>query len=133
MLDIKIALVNCKLSYFYSQGQCCVGEFLICYNSQSSGDQCIVRPYDPVTVPDGRSITNEFGCSLLEPREGIQSFPPHYIVRPVSIIHECSATCEFKKTEVLQTVEREEVQVEQLTYEHDWSNSHYCLNIYCIC
>ena len=32
-------------------------------------------PYDPVTLPDGRSIRNEFDCPLLESAEKYCPFP----------------------------------------------------------
>ena len=36
------------------------------YRSPSEGDCCLVKPYDPVTIPDGTIIRNELDCLLVE-------------------------------------------------------------------
>ena len=82
------------------------------------GDQCVVRVYDPIKLPDGTPIVNEFDCPLLERGMQICTFPPHRVIRSVSVVHECAGTCTFVEKDCPQTVERECVQIEQLMYEY---------------
>ena len=110
-----------------------MGQLLMSYRSPSEGDRCLVRPYIPFMLPDGTIITNEMDCPLVERDDHIISLPPHSISRAISIVHECLSGCTFKETEQIQTVERESVKVNKLIFEHDWSNPHYCWNIYCVC
>ena len=105
---------------------------MMSYHSPSEGDCCLVSPFIPVMLSDGRIITNELDCPLVEHDDHI-SLPTHSISRAISILHECLSTCVFRETEQIQTVEREYVIVNKLIFEHDRSNPHYCWNIYCIC
>ena len=111
-----------------------VSQLLMCYRSPSEGDRCLVRSYTPTPwkLPDGTPITNELDCPLLERDDNLFSMPPHWVSRAVSVVHECTSTCVFRETEQSQTVERECVKVNKLVFQHDWSNPHYCLNIFCI-
>ena len=130
-LDVSLyhGCYNDEINYFSTQDGFALGQLLMSYRSPSEGDCCLVRPYDPVTIPDGTIIRNELDCPLVERDNHIISLPPQSILRSVSIVHECLSTCVFREMEKIQTVERECV---KLIFEHDWSNPHYCWNKYCI-
>jgi hypothetical protein len=84
-------------------------------------------------LPDGTIISTELDCPLVERDNTVISLPPHTTIRAISIVHECLSTCVFRETEKIQIVERENVKINKLIFEHDWSNPHYCWNKYCIC
>ena len=54
-------------------------------------------------------------------------------MKSVSILHECTPTCTFsRKTHFTSIIERENIELNALTFNHDSKNVYYSLNIYCI-
>ena len=81
----------------------------------------------------GEELKNEFDCPLLEKKERYIAIPTIDVVQSVSILHECTPTCTFsRKTHSTSIVERENIELNTLTFNHDSKNVYYSLNIYCI-
>ena len=80
------------------------------------------------------AILNDFDCPLLSLTKTLYFATPKSLVCSVSVVHECSSSCVFRRQRSsATTVEREKVLNESsLVYEHDWSNEIVCLNMYCM-
>ena len=79
---------------------------------------------------NGEPLTNEYNCPLLSLTSRVFPLSCECVKKAVSIIHECN-TCTFVECRSSQRVEREDIEVDKLTFQHDWTNPFYCLNIYC--
>ena len=83
--------------------------------------------------PHGNPITNECDCPLLLLSHEIFTTRALEVLKAVSVVHECGETCRFVDKETPRNVERENISLSRLEYEHDFSsNLMYCLNIFCI-
>ncbi len=82
-------------------------------------------------VSNGTRTCNEFDCPLFTLSTIFQCNPSDSISHSVSMLHECTASCTFKRG-VTETIERENVQSSKLVFEHDFSNNLYSFNIYCM-
>ena len=86
-----------------------------------------------MVLADGTPITNEYDCPLLLMSHIIFTAKPSEILKAVSVVHECGETCRFVNKETPRNVERENISLARVEYEHDFStNFMYCLNIFCI-
>ena len=89
----------------------------------------INRLFENITHEE-EQILNEFNCPLLQLSNCLCLHAASCILRPVSILHECTNSCIFTTNRV-QSIEREEVETAGLTFVHDYSNnSMYSLNIF---
>ena len=79
---------------------------------------------------DGNPITNEYNCPLLILSHVIFITKSSEIVKSVSVVHECGDTCKFVNKETPRNVEREDISLSRLEYEHDFCTNF--LNIFCI-
>ena len=88
----------------------------------------VVRPFNELTsgVEMNEPILDEFQCPLLDLSNIIYLYPVSFVLTPVSIVNSCSKSCTFKTNRTRQ-IEHEEVQTDDLDFEHDWSNSLYSL------
>lgn len=83
--------------------------------------------------PLGEEITNEIDCPLLSLSNVVFATRSSFVMKAVSVVHECTDTCQFKNKEVPRNIEREPVSTSRTEFEHDFiGNSMYCLNIYCM-
>lgn len=55
---------------------------------------------------------------------------PSDVAMAVSIVHECSETCQFVVADTQRRLERETVVQRKLEYRHDYENTLYYLNVY---
>ena len=86
---------------------------------------CLVRGFHELTS-DGQLVMNEYNCPVSDLSTTIFCTSGKNMQRPVSLVHECSASCVFKETATsLRNVERESIQQNTLVFEHDWSNTMY--------
>ncbi len=94
---------------------------------------CLVQKFEGIVL-NGQPIVNEYDCPLLTLTDTITGVYPVDILLETSIVHECTATCEFVSNgplNVLQ-VERETIPTNRFVYMHDWTNKLYCFNVYCM-
>ena len=89
---------------------------------------CLVREMETMDM-NGEPLTNESDCPLLS---RVVAVSPVAVQAAVSIIHECNTSCVFNQCCTRWRVKREDIEVTKLTFQHDWTNSFYCLNIYCM-
>ena len=131
--------VTCSLTHFVGSMSSCYyiiikqilfGELLNCFHSLS-GSWIIMRLFEPVTSESNERICDEFNCPILELTNNIHLCLVSQVLTPVSIVHSCTESCKFKTTSTMtRLVEREQIPIGDITFEHDWTNSFYCLNIY---
>ena len=75
----------------------------------------------------GTAVTNEYDCLLLMLSNVV------FTVRTREVLKDISQSCKFIERAVPRKVEREDIPVCRLEFEHDLeSNVMYCLNIYCM-
>ena len=92
-----------------------------------------MRGLQSFQAPSGEPITNEIDCPLLTLSRSVFTTRASSVFKRVSIVHECSGTCQFVSKAVPRNIERERVSVARIEYEHDFSsNLVYCLNVYCM-
>ena len=92
---------------------------------------CIVRLMERMDV-NGQCMVNDYDCPLLLFSSQIVTIVPSAVQAAVSVMHECTSSCYFKKQNTCRRIEREDIDTIHLSYIHDWSNPFYCLNIYCM-
>ena len=93
---------------------------------------CVVRGLESLDSPLGDPIMNEADCPLFLLSHILFSARATSIHKAVSMVHECTATCQFLTIAVPRMVEREFHSTPRLEYKHDFiGNLMYC-NLYCI-
>ena len=103
------------------------GEVLACVQTSAGNNNfCFVRPLELL------SISNEYNCPLLLCGYTIKLIRVTYVASAVSVMHECTSTCTFSNQLQPQTIERQSVVHNSLTFEHDFSNDLFSLNVYCL-
>ncbi len=114
--------------------QCCsqilYGLRLACFKTVDGRTFCILRG---LQSPLGEDITNDIDCPLLSLSNVVFATRSSSVMKAVSVVHDCSDTCQFKNKEVPRNIERKPVSTSRTEFEHDFiGNSMYCLNIYCM-
>ena len=108
------------------------GILLATFKCTDGTAHCLVQGFHELMLSDGRAMVNDYDCPLLDLSTTIFCTTGNNVQRPVSFVHECSATCLCKETGTSRrSVEREIVEEDTLVFEHDWNNTMYCYNIYC--
>lgn len=92
---------------------------------------CIVQVFEYMDT-FGIQVYNEYDCPILSLSNLFCCVPSTSINHSVSVVHECSSSCVFRRISTTTTVEREKVQACKLCFVHDFSNSMYALNVYCM-
>lgn len=83
--------------------------------------------------PLGEEAVDELDCPLLKLTHKVFLRRPSSILKAVSVVHKCSASCKFTMKQISRHVERETVNASRIEYEHDSIGSLlYCLNVYCM-
>ena len=98
-----------------------------CYRSKDLKSYCILQLFERM-----QGITNSYDCPLLELTNALLVVESKFIVREISVVHECTASCKYVEKHSPITVERELFNCNQLVFEHDYSNQYFCFNIYAI-
>ena len=107
------------------------GILLACCKKPDGCCVCLVRGFECYTSPLGDPILNELECPLLTLTRTIFAVKTKAVKRAVSIVHECTTTCQFVTKMCPRKIEREQVLFSRLEYEHDYAQNYmYCLNIY---
>jgi len=107
------------------------GLLLVCCKPVGGNAVCVVRGLESLASPVGY-ITNKIECPLLLLSRTIFSTRTSSVLEAISVVHECTATCQFVTMQVPQNMERESRYISRLEYKHDFTNLMYCLNSYCI-
>ena len=109
-----------------------MGLLLACFsNCEDHTAYCLVRLLQPMDI-FGEPVCNEYDCPILNLSNLIYCIPSTYISHAVSVVHECTTTCSFITNNSIKRIEQENVNVCLISYNHDWSNKMYCLNLYCM-
>lgn len=108
------------------------GVLLGCVSATEQTELCIVRQLEYVDSTISQQILNEAGCPLLWLTSKVIALKPTDILKPVSIVHECTSLCGVKEDTVSRHLERELTTQQVLTFRHDFSNNMFCFNIFCI-
>ena len=80
---------------------------------------------------NGEDVMNEYDCPLFTLTQNVVCLPSSNVHASVSFIHQCSASCVFVTTTTGLSAERESISSPHLSFKHDWTNTLYCLNVYC--
>ena len=80
----------------------------------------------------GTQVINEYDCPLLSLICLFRCVLPHSIIQSVSIVHECTPTCMVKHVTTTSQVERLSVRSQKRMFVHDFGNTLYSFNIYCM-
>ena len=110
-----------------------LGLFVASFSVREGGSYCIVQLFEPMDS-FGIPITNDYDCPLLSLTYLFHCIPAHCILQSVSLIHECSPTCNLQCINTSSTVERLSVSSQKHTcmFVHDFSNNLYSFNVYCM-
>ena len=100
------------ISYFM-QGD--FGLFVASFSVREGGSYCIMQLFEPMDS-FGIPITNDYDCPLLSLTNLFHCIPAHYILQSISVIHECSPTCNLQCVYTSSTVERLSVSAETCLY-----------------
>ena len=111
----------------------CYGVLVGCCRQPDGNNWCIIRGLQEIVSPLGQQLTDECDCPLFELTHILFLRTSSSVVKPVSMVHQCSSSCKFTIKEIPRNVERETVNGSRIEYEHDFVGSLlYCLNIYCM-
>ena len=100
--------------------------------SERSSEFCIVRQLEFVESTNTQPILNEAECPLLWLTSKLIAVKPTDILKPISIVHECTSLCSVKEDVVSRRLERELTTQQLLTFRHNFSNNMFSFNIFCI-
>ena len=89
---------------------------------------CVIRGLEAIVSPYGIPITNEYDCPLLSLSHIIFTTKTSEVLKGVSVIHQCTETCQFIDKECGRNVEREDICLSRLEYQHDFSGKLYVLS-----
>ena len=96
----------------------------------SESSYCVVQI---VVEPDAViPQLDEFDCPLLTMVDFFRVIPSTSVRTAVSVVHKCSTTCSFVEKTTPAVIEGCDSTVNRLVFVHDWTNTKYCNNIYCI-
>ena len=117
----------------------CVGDTVHVLNWSTLGgfrtgesSYCIIQLLEPETaIPQG-CILDEFDCPLLTVVDFFYVIPSSSFCAAVSVVHKCTTTCSFVEKTASAVVEGCDTSVNRLVFVHDWTNTVYCNNIYCL-
>lgn len=116
----------------YIFAQVDMGILVACFTKRDSGSKhCILQLYEPMNS-HGIHVLNEYDCPLYFLTSTFLCVQSSCIISSVSFFHECSPSCTFTRTDSYCQIERETVSTHKLVYRHDYNNSLYFLNIYCM-
>ena len=101
------------------------------WNEARAQAVCVVRRMDQLCI-QGTTIRSPYDCELLTMSNDTHAVHSTSILRATSIVHECSPSCNFMYTPHSVQQERENVTVNKLTFVHDYSNTTYSLNSFCM-
>ena len=107
-----------------------VGILVSCFESNSTR-YCVVQHMDR-EMASGQPSHNEFDCPLLTLTKVLRVLSSTAIVRAISVVHQCTSTCVVDSVHIATRMERRGVTENTLRLKHDWSNTMYCYNAYCI-
>ena len=74
----------------------------------------------------------KFDCPLLTMVDFFCVIPSSSVCAAVSVVHKCTTTCSFVEKTASAVVEGCDTSVNRLVFVHDWTNTVYCNNIYCL-
>ena len=92
---------------------------------------CTIQLYEEMNS-FGSGFFNEYDCPLYTLTDTFRCVSSDSICRTVSVLHECTSSCLFKTLDTETQVERETVTSNTLVFEHDYSNTIYSKNVYCM-
>jgi hypothetical protein len=81
---------------------------------------------------DDEQRKNDFECPLLSRSKILRVVPSTGIMRSISLVHECGTSCGLLEMRTNRTVERQGVTLNSKLLSHDWKNTTYCFNVYCV-
>ena len=87
---------------------------------------CTIQLYEEMNS-FGSGFFNEYDCPLYTLTDTFRCVSSDSICQTVSVLHECTSSCLFETQ-----VERETVTSNTLVFEHDYSNTIYSKNVYCM-
>jgi len=88
----------------------------------------MIQLYQPMDLL-GTPVLNEYDCPLYTITDVFHTVPSGCISHTVSVLHECTDSCVFKRVDVQTHVERETVTSHKLVFDHDFCNNIYSRNI----
>ena len=108
------------------------GVLAACFNVQGEGiSYCVIQLFESVDT-FGTQVINEYDCPLLSLICLFRCVLPHSIIQSVCIVHECTPTCMVKHVTTTSQVERLSVRSQKRMFVHDFGNTLYSFNIYCM-
>ena len=88
------------------------------YKTATGATLCLLQGFLSLLTTTGEQLLNEFDCPLLELTKTLFTVPGGNIRKAVNIVHECTNTCMLAEKAAGQTVEREHLGCNQLTFVH---------------
>ena len=80
---------------------------------------------------NGKEKINKQQCPLMNFSNHLVSVPSDHVLSSISVVHECSRTCQLlRKTKTYQ-IERENIELDTLVLKHD-TKTLFALNVYCL-
>ena len=81
---------------------------------------------------DDQVLLNDYEYPILELTKAVFSTPESNIRRAVSVVHECTASCHMQEEWTSRNIERENIICNRLEFKHDYTNTMYSYNVYCM-
>ncbi len=101
-----------------------------CEHAETKKAYCILQLFEKVEA-NSQDVLNDRDCPLLLLLNILILVPSTSVVSDVSIAHECGSECKYVSgSTTSRLMERESITVSGNTFEHDFSNNLFCLNVY---
>ena len=102
------------------------GMLLSTFKTAAGNVLCLVQGFQSM------SLLNEYDCPILELTKAVFSTPGSNIRRAVSVIHECTASYYMQEERTSRNIERESITCNRLEFKHDYTNTMYSYNVFCM-
>ena len=114
--------------------QVVIGLLAACFKVPGQGYAscyCTIQLYEEMNS-FGSGFFNEYDCPLYTVTDTFRCVSSDSICQTVSVLHDCTSSCLCKTLDTETQVERETVTSNTLVFEHDYSNTIYSKNVYCM-
>lgn len=118
--------------FLFSQFDIQIGVLLSCFGINNPPQNfCMLQKLVPVISLLDQPSTNEFDCPLLNLTNDLHILSVSFVVKPVSVVHCCTDSCNFMDSVASINIEREYIASSKLVFVHDPHNYLFCYNIFC--
>lgn len=98
---------------------------------EANNNFCLIQVLEQQMHETNETVLTDYDCPVLVLSKTLRIVSSQSILSPVSIIHLCNHTCTFRNARTTRQIERQDMTIEKMIFQHNIDNIMYCLNIFC--